>query len=344
MALFSWLIKYLSKEVFPLPTRMFAFVCLVFLLFLPLLTRDPYLLRILILANIFAVFAASWDLLSGYVGQINLGHALFFGVSAYASAILNLKLGWPPLLTVPAGALLAVLAGLVVGVPALRLKGPYLALATLALPVILMGVVFMFPGLTGGELGISGVARLAKTRVAEYYFTYFLMVALIAIIWKITDSRVGLIFHAIREDEIAVRASGINTTFYKLLAFCLSGLFAGLAGGLYAHFMRIAGPATLEMVTSFQAVIWTIFGGIATVYGPVVGVFILVPVMELLRLVPEVRMLAFALILILVLRFLPEGIASWVQDRLEKECPRCKARNAFTRRQCRVCFAPLENG
>lgn len=344
MALFSWLIKYLSKEVFPLPTRMFAFACLVFLLFLPLFTRDPYLLRILILANIFAVFAASWDLLSGYVGQINLGHALFFGVSAYASAILNLKLGWSPLLTVPVGALLAVLAGLVVGVPALRLKGPYLALATLALPVILMGVVFMFPGLTGGELGISGVARLAKTRVAEYYYTYFLMVALIVIIWKITDSRVGLIFHAIREDEIAVRASGINTTFYKLLAFCLSGLFAGIAGGLYAHFMRIAGPATLEMVTSFQAVIWTIFGGIATVYGPVVGVFILIPVMELLRLVPEVRMLAFALILILVLRFLPEGITSWVQDRLEKECPRCKARNAFTRRQCRVCFAPLKNG
>lgn len=344
MTLFSWLIKYFSKEVFPLPTRLFAFACLVFLLFIPLLTRDPYLLRILILANIFAVFAASWDLLSGYVGQINLGHALFFGVSAYASAILNLKLGWPPLLTVPAGALLAVLAGLVVGVPALRLKGPYLALATLALPVILMGVVFMFPGLTGGELGISGVTRLAKTRVAEYYFTYFLMVALVLIIWKITDSKVGLIFHAIREDEIAVRASGINTTFYKLLAFCLSGLFAGIAGGLYAHFMRIAGPATLEMVTSFQAVIWTIFGGIATVYGPVVGVFILVPVMELLRLVPEVRMLAFALILILVLRFLPEGITSWVQDRLEKECPRCKARNAFTRRQCRVCFAPLENG
>ncbi|MGQ9824000.1 MAG: ABC transporter permease subunit [Desulfotomaculales bacterium] len=344
MTLFSWLIKYFSKEVFPLPTRLFAFACLVFLLFIPLLTKDPYLLRILILANIFAVFAASWDLLSGYVGQINLGHALFFGVSAYASAILNLKLGWPPLLTVPAGALLAVLAGLVVGVPALRLKGPYLALATLALPVILMGVVFMFPGLTGGELGISGVARLAKTRVAEYYFTYFLMVALILIIWKITDSKVGLIFHAIREDEIAVRASGINTTFYKLLAFCLSGLFAGIAGGLYAHFMRIAGPATLEMVTSFQAVIWTIFGGIATVYGPVVGVFILVPVMELLRLVPEVRMLAFALILILVLRFLPEGITSWVSDRLEKECPRCKARNAFTRRQCRVCFAPLKNG
>lgn len=343
MTPFSWLIKYFSKEVFPLPTRTFAFTCLVFLFILPLFTKDPYLLRILILANIFAVFAASWDLLSGYVGQINLGHALFFGVSAYASAILNLKAGWPPLLTVPAGALLAVLAGLVVGIPALRLKGPYLALATLAMPVILMGVVFMFPGLTGGELGVSGVARLAKTRVTEYYITYFLMVVFVFVIWKITSSKIGLIFHAIREDEIAVRASGINTTFYKLLAFCLSGLFAGLAGGLYAHFMRIAGPATLEMVTSFQAVIWTIFGGIATVYGPVVGVFILVPVMELLRLVPEVRMLAFALILIFVLRFLPEGITSWVSDRLEKECPRCKARNAFTRKQCRVCFAPLGN-
>jgi branched-chain amino acid transport system permease protein len=343
VAFFSWLFKYFSKEVFPLPTRVFVFACLVFLLFLPLLTRDPYLLRILILANIFAVFAASWDLISGYVGQINLGHALFFGVSAYTAAILNLKLGWSPFLTVPAGALLAVLAGLIVGIPALRLKGPYLALATLAMPLILLGVVFMFSGLTGGELGISGVTRLAKTRVAEYYCTYLIMLALVFVIWKITASKIGLIFHAIREDEIAVRASGINTTYYKLLAFCLSGLFAGLSGGLYAHFMRIAGPATLEMTNSFQPVIWTIFGGIATVYGPVIGVFVLVPVMELLRLVPEIRMLAFALILIFVLRFLPEGITSWVQDRLEKECPRCKARNAFTRRQCRVCFAPLEN-
>jgi branched-chain amino acid transport system permease protein len=179
--------------------------------------------------------------------------------------------------------------------------------------------------------------------VAEYYCTYLIMLALVFVIWKITASKIGLIFHAIREDEIAVRASGINTTYYKLLAFCLSGLFAGLSGGLYAHFMRIAGPATLEMTNSFQPVIWTIFGGVATVYGPVIGVFVLVPVMELLRLVPEIRMLAFALILIFVLRFLPEGITSWVQDRLEKECPRCKARNAFTRRQCRVCFAPLEN-
>lgn len=338
----NWFCRYLGKEILSLPTRTFALICVIALMILPLFTQDPYILRVLIMANIFAIFAASWDLLSGYVGQINLGHAMFFGVAAYTSAIINLKLGWPPLLTIPIGALMAVVTGLIVAIPALRLKGPYLALATLSLPIILMGFVFMFPGLTGGELGISGISKLAKTRVGEYYITYLLMLALVFIIWKITDSKVGLIFHAIREDEITVRASGINTTYYKLLAFCLSGLFAGISGGLYAHFIRIAGPANLEVYTSFQAVIWTIFGGIVTVYGPVVGVFILVPVMELLRVVPEIRMLVFAVILVLVLRFMPEGITPWIQERLEKECPRCKMRNAFTRKQCRICSAQLD--
>lgn len=338
----NWFCRYLGKEILSLPTRAFALICVIALMILPLFTQDPYILRVLIMANIFAIFAASWDLLSGYVGQINLGHAMFFGVAAYTSAIINLKLGWPPLLTIPIGALMAVVTGLIVAIPALRLKGPYLALATLSLPIILMGFVFMFPGLTGGELGISGISKLAKTRVGEYYITYLLMLALVFIIWKITDSKVGLIFHAIREDEITVRASGINTTYYKLLAFCLSGLFAGISGGLYAHFIRIAGPSNLEVYTSFQAVIWTIFGGIATVYGPVVGVFILVPVMELLRVVPEIRMLVFAVILVLVLRFMPEGITPWIQERLEKECPRCKMRNAFTRKQCRICSAQLD--
>lgn len=160
--------------------------------------------------------------------------------------------------------------------------------------------------------------------------------------WKITDSKTGIIFHAIREDEVAARASGINTTRYKLLAFCLSGLFAGIAGGLYVHFIRIAGPSTLELMLSFQAIIWAIFGGIATIYGPIAGVFILYPLMEFLRVMPEIRMLLFAIIVMLVLLFMPEGLTTWVRDRIEKECPRCKVRNIATRKSCRVCEAALD--
>jgi len=346
-----WLFRLWQEfkgEILVLPGRTIMFAGGAFLLLLPLVTQHPYVLRILTMTCIFAIFAASWDLLSGFVGQLNLGHAIFFGVAAYVSGLLNLHLGLPPLVTIPLGALGAVLTGLVVGVPCLRLKGQYLSLATLAFPIILMGLVFMFTDVTGGELGVSGLDRLAPSRLHEYYVAAVTAIVLLLVMWKVTDSKLGIIFHAIREDEIAARASGINTPLYKLLAFCLSGLFAGVAGGLYAHFMRLAGPSTLSMLTSFQAIIWTIFGGIATIHGPVVGVFVLFPMIELFRVAPELRMLLYAVVIVLVLRFMPEGLAPWFTDRFERECPRCKEHNAFTRRECRVCgtalHVPLRKG
>jgi len=332
----------LKGEVLVLPSRTIVLLFCLTLFLLPLITAHPYYLRILIMASIFALFAASWDLLSGFTGQISFGHALFFGVAAYTSALLNLNIGLPPWLTIPLGALAAVLAGLVIGVPCLRLRGAYLALATLAFPLILTGVVFVIPDITGGELGVSGIDRLSSSRVTEYYIAVAVMVTLGFVMWKITNSNTGIIFHAIREDELTARASGINTTRYKLLAFCLSGLFAGVAGGLYVHFMRIAGPSTLELILSFQVIIWTIFGGMATIYGPIAGAFILVLLMEFLTVAPEIRMLVFAIIVLLVLLFMPQGLTTWVRDKIEKVCPRCKLRNIATRKSCRVCTADLD--
>ena len=333
--------KGFRGEVLVLPSRTMVLLFCLILLLLPLVMAHPYYLRILIMASIFAIFAASWDLLSGFTGQISFGHALFFGVAAYTSALLNLNIGLPPWLTIPLGALAAVVAGLVVGVPCLRLRGTYLALATLAFPLILTGVVFVIPDITGGELGVSGIDRLSESRVIEYYIAVTLMVILGFVMWKITDSKTGIIFHAIREDEVTARASGINTTRYKLLAFCLSGLFAGIAGGIYVHFMRIAGPSTLELMLSFQAIIWAIFGGIATIYGPMAGVFILYPLLEFLHFMPEWRMLLFAVIVMAVLLFMPEGLITWLRDKVEKECPRCKLRNIAIRKSCRVCRVDL---
>ena len=335
--------KEFRDEILVLPSKTIVLLFCLLLLLMPLITSEPYILRILILASIFAIFAASWDLLSGFTGQINFGHALFFGVAAYTSALLNLHIGLPHWLTIPIGAVAAVLAGLVVGVPCLRLRGPYLALATLAFPLILTGIIYIFPDITGGELGVYGIDPLSGSRLIDYYIAIPLMIGLGFIMWKITGSKTGIIFHAIREDEVAVRASGINTTKYKLLAFCLSGLFAGIAGGVFVHFMRIAGPtSTLALMVSFQAIIWAIFGGIATIYGPIAGVFILVPATELLRAMPEIRMLVFAVIVLLVLLFMPEGITTWVRDKIEKECPRCKKRSIATRKICRICGADLD--
>lgn len=328
-------------EIVVLPSRLTVLIVAAFLLSLPLYWPDPYLLRILTLASVFAIFAASWDLLSGFTGQVSFGHALFFGVAAYSAALLNLHLKFPPWATVPLGAAAAVATGLIVGIPCLRLRGTYLALTTLSFPLILMGLVFAVPDLTGGELGVSGLARLAKSRVGEYYTCLILMLLSGTVMWKITDSKTGIIFHAIREDELAVRAAGLNTTRYKILAFCLSGFFAGLAGGLYAHVMRIAGPSTLEVSLSFQAVIWAVFGGMVSIYGPMAAVFILFPLLELLRVVPQLRNLAFAVIILVILLYMPEGLIPWVRDRIESICPRCKVRNFFRRTHCRVCQAAL---
>ncbi len=333
--------KLIKTEVFVLPSRMIVLLFFLTLLALPLITDDPYMLRILILTSIFAIFAASWDLLSGFTGQMNFGHALFFGVGAYGAALLNLHLHIPPWGSIPLGALAAVLAGLIIGIPCLRLRGTYLALTTLAFPIILMGIVFAIPEVTGGELGISGIDRLVRSRVAQYYITVVVMVVLVTVMWKITDSNIGIIFHAIREDEVAVRASGINTTRYKLMAFCLSGFFAGMSGGLYAHFMRIAGPSTLEVSLSFQVVIWAVFGGVVTIWGPVGAVFILFPLLEFFRFWPEFRMLLFAIVILLILLFMPQGLLPWIRDKIENECPRCKIRNVATRKSCRICDASM---
>lgn len=340
------LFKDFQGDVLAIPGRLIALIFLVLLFLIPLFTQQPYILRTLIYANMFVIFAVSWDFISGYTGQINFGHALFFGVAAYTTALLNTHLGWQPWATIPIGALAAVVAGVLMCLPALRLRGPYLSLVTLAFPLILLGIIFSFTDFTGGELGISGLDRISESKTVDFYVSALVMIVSVFIMWKLTDARsklvrTGLIFHAIREDEIATRASGINTIRYKLLAFAVGAFFAGIAGGFYAHFMRIAGPSTLDLALSFQAIIWTVFGGIVSIYGPFVGVYLLYPLMEFLRVVPEVRYIIFAGIVILILLFMPEGIAVWIRDKIERNCPRCKLSNVAWRRTCRACNASL---
>ncbi len=340
------LLKDFQGDIVAVPGRLLALIFFIVLLFVPVITSESYILRTLIFANIFAIFAVSWDLLSGYTGQVNFGHALFFGVAAYTSALLNMKLDMPVWVTIPIGALAGVIAGMLVCLPALRLRGPYLSLVTLAFPLILLGIIFTFTDFTGGEFGVSGLDRISNSRVTDFYISYGVMLVSVMIMWKLTDAksvlvRTGLIFHAIREDEIAARSAGINTIRYKLLAFMVGGFFAGIAGAFHAHFMRIAGPSNLDLFLSFQAIIWTVFGGIASIYGPVVGVFTMYPMMEFLRVVPEIRMLIFAGIVVVILLFMPEGIAVFIRDKMEQTCPRCKLSNVWWRKNCRACSANL---
>ncbi len=345
------LLNNLRWSVLPVPGRIIAIIFFVALFIFPLITDSTYYLYILTISNLLVIFAVSWDLLSGYSGQVNFGHALFFGVSAYSVALLNKYFGLQPWATIPIGTLVATGVGVLTCFPALRLRGPYLSLLTMAFPLMLMGLVMAFRKWTGGEFGIPGLPALAATKVGEYYICLIVMTVSVLIMWKLTDAgskyvRTGLIFHAIREDEIAARASGINTINYKILAFVINGFFAGLSGALYAHILGTVGLSSLSMVMSFRAIIYVVFGGIVSIYGAVVGVYTLQTLLQFLGVggttfIGENQILIMAIIVILILLFMPEGVAVWVRDKIERECPRCKLTNAAWRRECRACSASL---
>jgi branched-chain amino acid transport system permease protein len=342
------LLKDFRFGVLPVPGRLVAVIFFVVLFIFPLITSAKYPLLILTIASIYAVFAVSWDLLSGYTGQVNFGHALAFGTGAYGSALLYTYLGWPPAATILVGAVGAALVGVATCFPALRLRGPYLSLLTLAWPILLEQVVLAFPQVTGGYIGLRRLPPLAGSPTGSYYICLLVMTAAVLIMWKLTDAgskyvRTGLIFHAIREDEIATRATGINTIRYKILAFAIGGFFGGLAGGLFGHLLKTVGPGTLSITISFQVIMWVIFGGMVSIYGAVAGVFILYPLVELLQgtVVSNYRTLIMAVIVVGVLLFMPEGVAVWVRNKIERECPRCKLTNVAWRKECRACGASL---
>jgi branched-chain amino acid transport system permease protein len=347
------LFKDFRFSVLPVPGRLIAIIFFVALFVIPLITNQSYYLFVITMSNILVIFAVSWDLLSGYSGQVNFGHALFFGVSAYTVGLLHKYLGWQPWATIPVGTLVATGVGVLTCFPALRLRGPYLSLLTMAFPLMLMGLVMAFKSFTGGEWGIPNIPPLAATYTARYYICLIVMTAAVLIMWKLTDAgskyiRTGLIFHAIREDEIAARALGINTIRYKILAFVIGGFFCGLAGALYVHMLGTASISYLSMVLSFQAIIYVVFGGIVSIYGGVIGVYVLYTLLQFLgtgaggsTFIGRYQMLIMAIIVILVLLFMPEGVGVWIRDKIELECPRCKLSNGVWRRECRACGASL---
>jgi len=373
------LLRRLFKDfrfgVLPVPGRLIAIIFFVALFIVPLITGRAYYLFIFTIANILVIFAVSWDLLSGYTGLVNFGHALFFGVGAYTVALLNKYLGWQPWATIPIGSLVATGVGVLTCIPALRLRGPYLSLLTMSFPLMLLGIVLSLKNYTGAEHGIHELPSLAATLTQEYYIVMAVMTVSVLIMWKLTDAgsryiRTGLIFHAIREDEIAARATGINTIRYKLLAFAIGGLFAGIAGTLYAHVAEAVDISTLSLTMSFTAVIWVVFGGIVSIYGSVVGVYILYPLVYLssdisrffgnayetavgnhpavlveflrvMQLLTSFPILVLSVLVIVILLFMPRGLAVQIHDKIERECPRCKLTNVAWRRQCRACGASL---
>lgn len=330
-------------HVFDVPPRFMAFLLFLTLLVLPLAGLDTYYLSMLTYANVIAIFAVSWDLLVGRTGQISLGHALFFGIGGYATGFLSKNLGIPIWVTIPLAVLVGCLTAFLIGFPCLRVKGPYLALITMAFPLIVWRVIKWVPlyPLFGGERGIIGlpsffpalsgsiVAMNARVQ-AEYYLTLLVLFVCSVIIYKIANSRTGIVFMSILDDELASKACGINVTKYKLMSFTISGLFATLAGCMFAHlFGRTATPSMFELTLSFIPVVVTFLGGIGTIYGPIVGAYVyaIVDRYFLTILVPKLvdvppwfqhaKLLIFIFIVLLLIIKWPRGVARFTTDRLE---------------------------
>lgn len=289
-------------------------LCLIGLVLVPPITGSEYYSQILVTAMIYAIFAASWDLLAGFAGQVSFGHSAFFGVAGYTTAAFVKILGINWVVALFAGALVAVLASLLIGIPCLRLKGPYLALGTLAFSLILLNL-FMMGTLLGGTEGISGLPG-AQNIFLVFYMVLGIMIVTLVAMRAIVDSRLGTIMKAIRDDETCAGASGINTTVYKLIAFMISGFFAGIAGGLFVLHNTAVNPAQYQPLYSFYAIIMASIGGLATIYGSIIGSFIFVLISESLRRLADLALLVFAIILILIVRFAEEGVMNPVLERM----------------------------
>ncbi|MFH1349399.1 MAG: branched-chain amino acid ABC transporter permease [Pseudomonadota bacterium] len=278
------------------------------LLIIPLFVKSHYILDLLILCNIYAVFLSSWDLLTGYTGQISFGHSLFIGGGAYTAGLINFYLKLPAIITIPIAGLMAAVLGIGLGIPALRLRGPYLALATFAASGILSVLATVFWKYTGGEDGLYGIAPLTLNMVAKYYLSVVFLVVCCGILLAIVKSKYGLVLLSIREDETASMASGINTSKYKVIIFTISGFFAGLAGAFYCHNQLHAGTEELSLSLSILVVLMSVAGGIGTIIGPIFGGYLLILLNEWLRFIEEFRMLIYAGAVVLILLFLPRGL------------------------------------
>jgi branched-chain amino acid transport system permease protein len=252
------------------------------------------------------ILAVSLNLSAGYLGQLPLGHAGFMSVGAYASALFSLSVDLPVAVEFPLaliiGGTVAGLFGIIIGLPALRLRGDYLAILTLGFAEIIR-VIILNVDFTGGAFGLRGIQRHSSISWV------FLFVAItIFVIHALMKSRHGRAIISIREDEIAAQASGISLTYYKTLAFTISAFFAGIAGGLYAHYLSILDATTFGFMKSAEILVMVVLGGLGSMIGSVISATVLTILPELLRSFADYRMVIYSLLLILVMIFKPSGL------------------------------------
>ena len=276
---------------------------------LPQLLTVKYYLHLSILALIWVIVAQGQNLIQGYTGYVSIVQAGFMGIGAYSSTLIGIHFQWPLWATIAAAPLVTAVFALLTGYPSLRVKGHYFAIVTMAFNLIIVIVLINFRELTRGESGISNIPKpWGGDREAYFYLALMLAAVLTALAALIARSRVGEILRAIRQNEDLVGAIGIAAWKYKLFAFVISAMYAGLAGALYAHFQGFINPEIFGVAQSLDAILAVILGGTGTIAGPVIGAFLVVFLPELLRFADSLRLILYGLILVLATIFMPNGI------------------------------------
>jgi branched-chain amino acid transport system permease protein len=281
----------------------------------------PYYLGLVVKMMIFALFAMSLDLLIGYTGMASLGHAAYFGLSAYATGLVALKLGWNVWLALPAGLLASALAATLFGLLALRTRGSYFLMITLALSQLMWGIAFGWRSLTGGDDGLPDVPRprlgggLTLADGVSFYFFVLALVGLSAwLLHRITSSPFGHCLRGVRESETRMLALGYDVWRYKFAVFVLGGVFAGLAGALYVYYNRFVSPDYIHVARSAEVLLMVILGGAGTLLGPAAGAALIVALENVISAYTERWVLLLGLVYVIVALFAPNGLTGLLQS------------------------------
>ena len=297
-------------------------LCALVLLLLPMMVgHNDYILNVFTHALLLAALALAWNIL-GVTGSISLGHAAFFGIGAYGSALLSFKQGISPWLTIPFGGLLAIGLGLIVSLLCLRLRGAYFALATLAFVEIPKVITDNWDGVTQGSIGLIGLPRFPLLRIgslyidigssatASYYLMFIYAFMVLCLVGFIFRSNLGFALQAIREEEIAAEAMGIRTGRYRLYSLLLSSFFTGMSGACYAHLVGYIGPGLVYGI-HFSAIpmIFAICGGRFTIFGPALAALVIYPMDQFIfhPMLPAGHEFLYGVVLILTVLFMPTG-------------------------------------
>ena len=302
-------------------------VLAVVLLAIPLVTPNMYIMQILNMIGIYIILGIGINVLTGFTGQLSLGQAAFFGIGAYTAALLNTRAGLQFLPCLAGSMLMTSLFGVVLAVPALKVKGSYLALLTMGFGEVVRIVMINWTPVTNGTAGVLGIESpvlfgFAFDDLKKYYFLILVFVLLgLGYESILIHTRTGRAFVAIREDNEAAELTGINVTAYKIKAFVLSAVYSGVAGCLYAMMIKYVSPDTFVSNTS-SVILWTaIVGGFGTVIGPVFGGIIMQVLPEALRFLGDWRLVVYGLILLVVILRFPGGLYPYLQKFIEKHRP-----------------------